>query len=297
MCGSAEAQHRRGTVAGATPLDKPAFRRGAGVPIEDAAAMEHRSLRRTTLLSLAFCAAAVAVSGYAVVRSRSLVAGERQAREAQVAQLTHQLQALRGRNATLTGRVDTAVRRLHRKEAGIAPLAARVLHSVFTVETPYGLGSGFVAWRTGSDSYVLTAYHVVRYLIDANVTLSRNGRSWAGELTAVDPRHDLALIRVEGKPAGAEPLWQKRVTAPPQTGDELLLVGSPYGLEGTVTTGIVSRVTRKEIQTDAAANPGNSGGPAIDRQGRVVGVLVAGGGENLNFAVPIRQACASLRRC
>jgi serine protease Do len=102
---------------------------------------------------------------------------------------------------------------------------------------------------------------------------------------------------VDGKPAGAAPLWQQPDTAPPRTGDELLLLGSPYGLQGTVTTGIVSRVTKKYIQTDAAANPGNSGGPAIDKQGRVVGVLVAGGGENINFAVPIRLVCSYLRAC
>ena len=259
--------------------------------------MSYRSLRLSAFLALTFCVAAVAVSGYSISRSRSLVAGERQARRAEVAGLRHQVQALQGRNTTLSGRVDTAVRRLHRKEAGIAPLAARVLHSVFTVRTPYGLGSGFVGWRDGSDSYVITAYHVVADLIGSNVTLSRKGGSWAGELTATDPKHDLALIRVDGKPAGAAPLWQQPDTAPPQTGDELLLLGSPYGLEGTVTTGIVSRVTRKAIQTDAAANPGNSGGPAIDKQGRVVGVLVSGGGENLNFAVPIRQVCSYLRSC
>jgi len=259
--------------------------------------MPDRGLRLTVFFSLVLCVAAVGVSGYAIVRSRTLVAHERDARTAQVVRLQHQLQALQGRNNALSGRVDSAVRRLHRKEAGIAPLAARVLRSVFTVRTPYGLGSGFVAWRYESDSYVVTAYHVVADLIGSNVTLSRKGGSWAGELTAIDPRHDLALIRVDGKPAGAAPLWQKSDTAPPHTGDELLLVGSPYGLEGTVTTGIVSRVTRKEIQTDAAANPGNSGGPAIDKQGRVVGVLVAGGGENLNFAVPIRLVCSYLRRC
>jgi S1-C subfamily serine protease len=252
---------------------------------------------RAAVLSIALCIAAVGVSGYSVVHSRSLVAGERDARKAEVAGLRHQVQALQGRNAALSGRVNTAVRRLHRKEAGIAPLAARVLRSVFTVHTPYGLGTGFVGWRTESDSYVITAYHVVKDLTGSNVTLSRQGGSWAGELTAVDPKHDLALIRVDGKPAGAEPLWQRPDTTPPRTGDQLLLVGSPYGLEGTVTTGIVSRVTKKEIQTDAAANPGNSGGPAIDKQGRVVGVLLAGGGENLNFAVPIRRVCSYLRRC
>jgi S1-C subfamily serine protease len=93
-------------------------------------------------------------------------------------------------------------------------------------------------------------------------------------------------------------LWGSDVPPPaPRAGDELLLVGSPFGLEGTVTTGIVSRVTKKAIQTDAAANPGNSGGPALDKQGRIVGVLVSGAGENINFVVPIARACVKLRRC
>jgi S1-C subfamily serine protease len=83
----------------------------------------------------------------------------------------------------------------------------------------------------------------------------------------------------------------------PAAGDQLILIGSPFGLSGTVTTGIVSRVTKRLIQTDAAANPGNSGGPAIDRRGRIVGVLVAGGGQNINFAVRIDRACVKLREC
>jgi serine protease Do len=102
---------------------------------------------------------------------------------------------------------------------------------------------------------------------------------------------------MDAKPAGAVTLWQKPRTRLPQTGDELLLVGSPYGLYGTVTTGIVSRVSLRAIQTDAAANPGNSGGPALDTRGNIVGVLVAGGGENINFAIPIRLVCAKLRNC
>jgi S1-C subfamily serine protease len=129
------------------------------------------------------------------------------------------------------------------------------------------------------------------------VTVSRKGGSWSGEIDAVDPKDDLAVIRISAKPAGAAPLWQSARTQPPRAGDQLLLLGSPYGLYGTVTTGIVSRVTSSAIQTDAAANPGNSGGPALDKNGNVVGVLVAGGGENINFAVPIRLACAKLRRC
>jgi S1-C subfamily serine protease len=130
------------------------------------------------------------------------------------------------------------------------------------------------------------------------VTLARKGGTWDGSIVETDKANDLALVRIQGRPANAAALWNSNVPPPaPRAGDELLLVGSPFGLEGTVTTGIVSRVTKKAIQTDAAANPGNSGGPALDKQGRIVGVLVSGAGENINFVVPIARACVKLRRC
>jgi serine protease Do len=128
------------------------------------------------------------------------------------------------------------------------------------------------------------------------VTLTQKGRTWNGTIIRYDDVNDLALVRVHGEIA--PPLWQDPdLSLSPLVGDELLLLGTPYGLEGTVTTGIVSRVTYNAIQTDAAANPGNSGGPAVDRKGRVVGVLLSGGAENLNFTVPIQRACVTLRRC
>jgi S1-C subfamily serine protease len=216
------------------------------------------------------------------------------------ARVAHQLSVLRHRNAALGHEVHSTARRLKQKDAGIAPLAARALKSVFTIQTPDGwLGAGFAAWRQDGDTYLVTANHVVSHTIENNyVQVKRKGGAWAGEVMVRDSQNDLAVVRVSGSPAGAAPLWQDVHTgAPPRPGDQLLLIGSPYGLEGTVTTGIVSRVTKKLIQTDAAANPGNSGGPAIDDQGHVVGVLVSGGGENLNFAVPIGRACVRLRAC
>ncbi|MGH3102932.1 MAG: S1C family serine protease [Gaiellaceae bacterium] len=225
-------------------------------------------------------------------------------REAEVAAVRKELglvqrklDALESRNASLVGRVRTTERGLKRKESGIAPLATRVLRSVFTVETDTGFGTGFVAWRAGGASFLVTAHHVVEDAPTAFVTVTRKGGSWSGEIVGTDARHDLAVIRISGRPAKAAPLWQRPTKATPQTGQELLLVGSPFGLEGTVTTGVVSRVTREYIQTDAAANPGNSGGPALDKQGHIVGVLVSGGGENINFAIPIRHVCAKLRDC
>ena len=260
---------------------------------------DHTSARRLPLAALAvvFALAALLASTYLFFRQSSTLSSERSARRTEIGQLRKQVTLLQSRGAALEGRLGTAEKTLKRRDTGIAPLASRVLKSVFTVETDFGLGSGFFAWRDGEASYLLTANHIVEGQLTGAVTVSRKGASWSAEISAVDPKHDLAVIRINAKPAGARPLWQAPRTKAPRAGDQLLLLGSPYGLYGTVTTGVVSRVTARVIQTDAAANPGNSGGPALDKNGNVVGVLVAGGGENINFAVPIRLACAKLRRC
>ena len=255
--------------------------------------------RRSLLAALAVVLAVVALgaSTFVLYRQSRVLDSERSARRADIGRLQKQVTLLQSRDSALAGRLGTAEKTLKRRDRGIAPLASQLLKSVFTVETDWGLGSGFIAWTDGDASYLLTANHVVDGQLTGAITVERKGGSWSGELSAVDPKHDLAVIRISAKPAGARPLWQTPRTTPPRAGDELLLLGSPYGLYGTVTTGIVSRVTSSAIQTDAAANPGNSGGPALDKNGNVVGVLVAGGGENINFAVPIRLACAKLRHC
>lgn len=237
--------------------------------------------------------AALALSLLAYTNQRSLSADERAAWERAVAKVRADVGALQEANALLAGRVDSAQKR----SQGAAPLAQRALKSVFTVETDSGLGAGFAAWTKGGVIYLVTADHVIADARSPFVTVSRKGASWSGEIVRRDPRNDLALIRVSGRPQGAKPMWQNPKVNVPKQGDELLLIGSPYGLDGTVTTGVVSRVSKKAIQTDAAANPGNSGGPAIDLDGRIVGVLVSGGGQNINFAVPIARACKKLRDC
>ena len=265
----------------------------------DAPTRRPRALVPAALAAAALVCAAVA-SFYGVARQRTLLADERQDRHAEVAALAKRVKALETRNAHLAGRVGAAETTLRRKEQGIAPLATRVLRSVFTVETDTGFGSGFVAWQEDGASFLLTAYHVVDDT-SGGVTVSRKSGSWAGQVVGVDPQNHLADVRVSGRPANAQPLWQDAAPNRPRAGDQLLLIGSPFGLYGTVTTGVVSRVTRKYIQTDAAANPGNSGGPALARDGRIVGVLVSGVnpalGQNLNFAVPIERVCIKLRRC
>jgi S1-C subfamily serine protease len=255
-----------------------------------------RRLPVAALLSLVLALGAVAVVGVAWLQLRETVHSERAARHTEVAGLQRRLAALEAHDARLSTRVGSAERTLKRRDAGIAPLAKRVLLSVFTIRTDAGLGTGFVGWQDADGVYVVTADHVVKDA-SSSVTLSRAGHSWRGDVEAEDAANDLALIRMNGRPEGAAPLWQAPSAHPPLVGDQVLLVGSPFGLSGTVTTGVVSRVTTKVVQTDAAANPGNSGGPAVDKHGRVVGVLVAGGGENINFAIRIDRACAKLRDC
>jgi S1-C subfamily serine protease len=254
-----------------------------------------RTLTPGRLLAAVAVLVALGVSLFAVasVREQSL---EVELLERDVRELEGRLEAFRLADQEFSGRLKSSETKLRQKDQGIAPLAARVLKSVFTVDTDAGLGAGFAGWVEDGQLYVVTAAHVVAG-IGQKVTLERENGSWAAEVVERDRGRDLAVLRVEGKPVGAKPLWQRPSRNTPRVGDTLVLVGSPFGLGGTVTSGVVSRVGAREIQTDAAANPGNSGGPAVDRMGRVVGVLVAGGGQNINFAVPITRLCGSLRSC
>jgi len=215
-----------------------------------------------------------------------------------LASIKHDLTVARRENAVLADRIRGVTRRARKAHLARSTLAARVKRSVFTVTVSLDEGTGFVAWVKGGASYVLTANHVVVLSVDRGDYRARvhTGTTvWHGRIVATDPDHDLALIRVPHRIG--PPLWQRPVYVTPLVGDELLLVGSPLGYEGSVTSGVVGRVADNEIQTDAAAYPGISGGPAVDENGQVVGVLVSGEGENLNFAIPINKACVKLRRC
>jgi S1-C subfamily serine protease len=249
------------------------------------------TLTPATVVGAALLVAALAFSylAWSSARAKDSGLGDLQAR---VAAMQHKLDRLAGSDAKTR-------RALKRKEAGASVVAARVLRSVFTVHTDNGwLGSSFIAWSDGSGTYLITANHVVAHEDGTNVTVSRKNGTWPADIVKKDPAHDLALLRLSAHPHGAAPLWETGTKKLPRPADQVVLVGSPYGLGGTVTTGVISRVSKKVIQTDAAANPGNSGGPLVDlKDGRVVGVLVAGGGENINFAVPIGRACLVLRQC
>ena len=254
-----------------------------------------RGLSLRTVLASAAVLAALGVSLFAVLTVREQNMRVDLLRE-DVRDLEGRLEDFRLADQQLSGRLKSSETKLKEKDQGIVPLASRVLKSVFTVDTDEGLGAGFSGWIEDGELYVVTAAHVVQS-VGQKVTLKRNSGSWSAEVVKRDRDRDLAVLRVEGKPIGARPLWQRPRANRPRVGETLVLIGSPFGLGGTVTSGVVSAVRPKLIQTDAAANPGNSGGPAVDRKGNVVGVLVSGGGENINFAVPIARLCGSLRKC
>jgi serine protease Do len=162
-------------------------------------------------------------------------------------------------------------------------------------EVPRGLGSGFIV---SPDGLVMTNHHVVDGADEIYVTLT-DKREFKAQLIGSDQRTDVALLRIEAK----SPLPAVEIGDPEtlRVGDWVLAIGSPFGLESTVTAGIVSAKGRDTgeylpfIQTDVAVNPGNSGGPLIDMQGKVVGINSqiysrTGGFMGISFAIPIDEA-------
>ena len=163
-----------------------------------------------------------------------------------------------------------------------------------------GQGSGVVI--DGSRALVLTNAHVVDQVDGVTVTMA-DGRQLDGSVVGTDPVTDLAVVRISGKgPLSAAPLGDSEAL---EVGDWAIALGSPYGLERTVTLGIVSSLHRDInslgfadkrldlIQTDAAINPGNSGGPLINAAGEVIGIntlVRSGPGAGLGFAIPINLA-------
>ncbi|NCT82731.1 MAG: Do family serine endopeptidase [Comamonadaceae bacterium] len=159
-----------------------------------------------------------------------------------------------------------------------------------------GQGSGFII---SSDGLVLTNAHVVRDAKQVTVKLS-DRREFSAQVLGSDPSTDIAVLKIDAKGLPAVQLGDPRQL---QVGDYVLAIGAPYGFEQTATQGIVSAKSRSLpgdsvvpfIQTDAAVNPGNSGGPLFDASGRVVGVNAqiysqSGGFQGLAFAIPVDVA-------
>jgi putative serine protease PepD len=205
-----------------------------------------------------------------------------------------------------------------RASDSIAGLAKAVLPTVVSIEVTSlqgsGTGSGFVIRSSATESYILTNNHVANGAGgNANITVQFQDQSQnKATVVGADPSYDLAVLKVA---RGDLPVAQLGDSSDVVVGDLSIAIGSPLGLTGTVTSGIVSALNRpvtaggqgdasfiNAIQTDAAINPGNSGGPLINARGQVVGVNSAiatvgsssmgsqAGSIGLGFAIPMNQA-------
>jgi serine protease Do len=162
--------------------------------------------------------------------------------------------------------------------------------------TMMGEGSGFIV---SPDGVILTNAHVVRDADEVTVKL-QDRREYRAKVLGSDPKTDVAVLKIDAKNLPVVPMGSTRNL---QVGEWVLAIGSPYGLDSTVTAGVVSAKGRtlpgdngtQFIQTDVAVNPGNSGGPLFNTRGEVVGInsqiySQSGGYQGLSFAIPIDAA-------
>ena len=161
-----------------------------------------------------------------------------------------------------------------------------------------GLGSGVIV---SPDGYILTANHVVEGADKVKVALASGEKEFDAKIIGTDSATDTAVLKVEGKDLPAITIADSDKL---EVGDVVLAIGNPFGVGQTVTMGIVSGLGRggfginnyeNFIQTDAAINVGNSGGPLVDAEGRLVGINTwiisrSGGSQGLGFAVPVNMA-------
>jgi S1-C subfamily serine protease len=166
------------------------------------------------------------------------------------------------------------------------------------VEVPAGSGTGFI-WD--ADGHVVTNFHVIQGATRAYITLADGSRHEAGYVGGA-PDKDLAVLQMTKTPPKLRPI-PLGSSADLQVGQAVLAIGNPFGLDQTLTTGVVSALGREiqsatrrritgVIQTDAAINPGNSGGPLLDSAGRLIGVNTAiqspsGASAGIGFAMPV----------
>lgn len=174
----------------------------------------------------------------------------------------------------------------------------RSFFSLTVTEVPQGAGSGFLWDKQG---HIVTNYHVIHNAHEIEIKL-QDGQRLDAALIGADPDHDLAVLRIPIRGLNLEPVMigsSKNL----EVGQKVLAIGNPFGLDSTLTTGIISALGRTiksianryihdVIQTDAAINPGNSGGPLLDSYGRVIGVNTSiispsGSYAGIGFAVPI----------
>ena len=203
---------------------------------------------------------------------------------------------------TLTSDEENNVSIYRRLNAGVVNITNRaVAYDFFLNPIPSdSSGSGFIL---DSQGHILTNHHVVRGAQRLEVSLS-DGSKWIAKLVGADPLTDLAVVQIKAPPEVLTilPLGDSSAL---QVGQKVLAIGNPFGLEHSLSAGIISSVRKivktgateieDVIQTDAAINPGNSGGPLLDSEGHVIGINTAifstsGGNIGIGFAIPVSTA-------
>ncbi|KAB1901407.1 trypsin-like serine protease [Micromonospora sp. AMSO31t] len=195
------------------------------------------------------------------------------------------------------------------KQAGAAfnpeAVASAVLPSVFRVRAGQFTGTAFAIGKapSGGGTTLLTNFHVVEAVFtagDRKVFLERTDQRFEATIVEVDKDKDLAHLRTTAKFTGLV-----AARSPVKSGQQIVVVGAPLGLQDSVTTGVVSAFRKDEggsgpvIQFDAPINPGNSGGPVINGSKEVVGIATAKArdAEGIGLAVPIKTACDRFKLC
>ncbi|MCW4011276.1 MAG: trypsin-like peptidase domain-containing protein [Candidatus Bathyarchaeota archaeon] len=219
----------------------------------------------------------------------------------QISNLDKQVTDLQNQVATLSGNSDQIIT-INQNGTSSVEIYANVSDSVVLIQGNTTTGdvqaSGFVYNYTGT-MVILTNYHVVRYTTSLSVTFS-NGNGYAATVLGTDPYADLAVLSVEAPTEELKPL---RIVSSSnlKVGQEVIAIGNPYGLVGSLTTGVISALGRSEqayftsnfslanmIQTSTPINPGNSGGPLLNAAGDVIGITnsAVSNSQGVCFAVP-----------
>ena len=196
--------------------------------------------------------------------------------------------------------ISTSKMLQRRLPPGLAPFYRDFLGDQGVPEEETGMGSGVIV---RPDGYILTNNHVVEDADELKVELS-DGRVVDGTIVGTDPETDLAVVKIDLPGLRAAPMGNSDET---RVGDWVLAIGSPFGLDQTVTAGIISGKHRQQriiadgngledfLQTDAAINPGNSGGPLVNLRGELIGINTAilsrsGASAGIGFAIPVGLA-------
>jgi len=223
----------------------------------------------------------------------------------QIATLRNEISSLKAEISRLQGfqNIINQTITLYEGNVSLTEIYAKVRDSVVliygTTSTGTVQGSGFVYNYSGT-YYIITNYHVIHDTQSRSVTFS-NGNGYAANIVGTDPYADLAILSVAGAPQSEFKPLQIVSSSTLKVGDQVIAVGNPYGLVGSMTTGVVSALGRtisekytggfaiaNIIQTSAPINPGNSGGPLLNVLGNVVGITTAivTDSQGLGFAVP-----------